>query len=97
MEQIQTIMHTTLSQTVLPNLIHTIKLFTQDIVNNRRGIANTLFNWFKTSSSSNLLNISEGDEDISLYHDNTIEFKIRFIADFAFLFEVQVDLQLYDI
>lgn len=84
-------MHSILIKGALPNLIKLISSFTQDVITNRRGIANTLFGWFKTSSSTNLLNTMANDESISLYNDQAIEFKIRFIADMAFLFEVTLD------
>lgn len=85
---IQEAMHSILTRGVLQNLVKLISSFTQDIVNDRRGIANTLFGWFKTSSSSNLLNSAGSEEPCTLYHPHSIEFKIRFIADMAFLLEV---------
>lgn len=83
-------MHSILARGVLQNLVKLITSYTQDIVNDRRGIANTLFGWFKTSSSSNLLNSAGSEEPSTLYHPHSIEFKIRFIADMAFLLEVLV-------
>ena len=73
---------------ILPNLAKLISQYTQDVIANRRGIANALFGWLRTSSSSNMLANSR-DEELALYHSDTLEFKIRFVADMAFLLHVE--------
>ena len=80
-------MHGMIMKNILPNLAKMITVFTQDVVNDRRGIANALFGWLRTSSSTNMLNANQ-DEEFVLYNRSTIEFKIRFIADIAFLVHV---------
>ena len=80
-------MHWVMMRSVLPNLAKMIRCYTQDVVNDRRGIANALFGWLRTGSSTNL---TANQEEEVLYNANTIEFKIRFVADVAFLVHVVV-------
>ena len=81
-------MHSMITHGVMQNLVKMISSFTQDIINDRRGIANTLFNWFKASSTNNLLTSVGSEDHFVMYDSQSIEFKIRFIADMAFLFGV---------
>lgn len=81
-------MHWVMMRSVLPNLAKMIRCYTQDVVNDRRGIANALFGWLRTNSSTNLAATQE--EEVVLFNANTIEFKIRFVADMAFLVHVIV-------
>lgn len=77
-----------ISRGVLQNLSKLISYCTQEVITNRRGIANALFGWLRSSSSSNMLTMNKETEESTLYNQDTIEFKIRFIADMAFLLKV---------
>lgn len=83
------VFHSILNRNVLQNLSKLISVCTQEVINNRRGIANALFGWFRSSSSvGSMAAMSKATEELVMYHSETIEFRIRFVADIAFLVKV---------
>ena len=68
-----------ISRGILQNLSKLISYYTQEVITNRRGIANALFGWLRSSSSGNILTLNKESE-----------FKIRFLADMAFLLKVLI-------
>ena len=86
-QNVREIMQSVISKSVLPNLQKLIESYTQAVIADRRGFVNSVFSWLRNSSSSNILATNQ-EEELVLYHRDTIEFKIRFLADMAFLFHV---------
>ena len=78
-----------ISRGILQNLSKLISYYTQEVITNRRGIANALFGWLRSSSSGNILTLNK-EEELSIYNHDTVEFKIRFLADMAFLLKVLI-------
>ena len=86
-QNVREIMQNVISKSILPNLQRLIESYTQAVIADRRGFVNSVFSWLRNSSSSNILAANQ-EEELVLYHRDTIEFKIRFLADMAFLFHV---------
>lgn len=87
-QNVREIMQSVISKSVLPNLQRLIESYTQAVIADRRGFVNSVFSWLRNSSSSNILTANNQEEELVLYNRDTIEFKIRFLADMAFLFHV---------
>ena len=79
-----------ISRGILQNLSKLISYYTQEVITNRRGVANALFGWLRSSSSGNILTLNKESEELSIYNHDTVEFKIRFLADMAFLLKVLI-------
>ena len=80
-----------IQRNILQNLSKLISACTQEVINKRRGIANALFGWFRSGSSASMSAMGNTSDNLHLYHSETIEFRIRFIADMAFLVKVGCD------
>ena len=77
-----------IQRNILQNLSKLVSACTQEVISKRRGIANALFGWFRSGSSASMSAMGNTSDDLHLYHSETIEFRIRFVADMAFLVKV---------
>ena len=89
-QNLRDIFQSIITRNILPLLQKHITSYTETVVADRRGFVNSVFSWLRNNSSSNILS-SLHEEEALIYNCDSIEFKIRFLADMAFLFHVIVN------
>ena len=88
-QNLHDIFQSIVTRSILPPLQKHITSYTETVIADRRGFVNSVFSWLRNNSSSNILS-SLHEEETLIYNYDSIEFKIRFLADMAFLFHVIV-------